>query len=111
VVLIGPSGAGKSYWAAENFRPEQIVSSDALRAAVGASEHDQRAGADAFEVLDLILARRHGLACHAVLFDTPAEVCRARNRTRVRSAGAGAGIGLVTAGRRAVTTGRNSGQF
>jgi F420-dependent oxidoreductase-like protein len=112
VVLIGPSGAGKSYWAAENFRPEQIVSSDALRAAVGASEHDQRAGADAFEVLDLILARRvarrlltvvdtigldadrratyrdlarrHGLACHAVVFDTPAEVCRARNRTRAR---------------------------
>ncbi|HEY3810743.1 MAG TPA: TIGR03560 family F420-dependent LLM class oxidoreductase [Acidimicrobiales bacterium] len=113
VVLVGPSGAGKSHWATENFRPEQIVSSDALRAAVGVSEHDQRAGADAFEVLDLILARRlarrlltvvdtvgldpdrratyrevarqHGVPSHAVLFDTPAEVCRARNRTRARA--------------------------
>ena len=58
VVLVGPSGAGKSHWAAQNFRPEQIVSSDALRAAVGVSEHDQRAGTDAFEVLDLIVERR-----------------------------------------------------
>ena len=112
VVLVGPSGAGKSYWAAQNFRPEQIVSSDALRAAVGLSEQDQRAGTDAFDVLDLIverrlarklvtvvdtlgldpdrraryldLARRHHMTVHAVVFDTPADVCRARNRTRAR---------------------------
>jgi F420-dependent oxidoreductase-like protein len=112
VVLVGPSGSGKSYWAAQNFRPEQIVSSDALRAAVGLSEQDQRAGTDAFDVLDLIverrlarklltvvdtlgldrdrraryldLARRHHMTVHAVVFDTPADVCRARNRTRAR---------------------------
>jgi F420-dependent oxidoreductase-like protein len=112
VVLVGPSGAGKSHWAAQNFRPEQVVSSDALRAAVGVSEDDQRAGADAFEVLDLILerrlarglltvvdtlgldrerrvryvelARRHRMRAHAVVFDTPADVCRARNRSRAR---------------------------
>jgi F420-dependent oxidoreductase-like protein len=112
VVLVGPSGAGKSHWAAQNFRPDQIVSSDALRAAVGVSEQDQRAGTDAFEVLDLIverrlarglltvvdtlgldrdrraryldLARRRGTTAHAVVFDTPAEVCRARNRSRAR---------------------------
>ena len=29
-------------------------------------------------------AHRHGVACWAVVFDTPAEVCRARNRTRDR---------------------------
>ncbi len=112
VVLVGPSGAGKSHWAAQNFRPEQIVSSDALRGAVGVSEDDQRAGADAFDVLDLIverrlarglltvvdtlgldrdrraryveLARRHHMAAHAVVFDTPADLCRARNRGRAR---------------------------
>ncbi len=112
VVLVGPSGAGKSHWAAQNFRPEQIVSSDALRAAVGVSEQDQRAGTDAFDVLDLIverrlarglltvvdtlgldrdrraryldLAHRHRMAAHAVVFDTPADVCRTRNRTRAR---------------------------
>ncbi|HLY83751.1 MAG TPA: LLM class flavin-dependent oxidoreductase, partial [Acidimicrobiales bacterium] len=110
VVLVGPSGAGKSVWAAANFRPDQVVASDALRGLVGTAEHDQRAGTDAFEVLDLVLARRlarhlltvvdtlgldsdrrkgyvalarrHGVACHAVVFDTPGEVCRARNRAR-----------------------------
>jgi F420-dependent oxidoreductase-like protein len=112
VVLIGPSGAGKSDWARRHFRDEQIVSSDELRALVGEGPHDQHAGTDAFDVLDLVLerrlrrglltvvdslgldtqrrrgwiaaARRHGLACHAVAFDTPAKLCRARNRERER---------------------------
>ena len=110
VVLIGPSGAGKSTWAAAWFRPGQVVSSDALRALVGVGEHDQRAGTDAFALLEdvlerrlrrglltvvdtlgldamrrqeyVALARRHGFECHAVVFETPAEVCRARNRAR-----------------------------
>jgi F420-dependent oxidoreductase-like protein len=110
VVLIGPSGAGKSTWAASQFRASQIVSTDALRALVGEGEHDQRAGTDAFAVLDDVLerrlrrrlltvvdslgldegrrrqwlaaARRHGMPCHAVLFATPAALCRARNRER-----------------------------
>lgn len=112
IVLVGPSGAGKSVWARERFRAEQIVSSDDLRALVGEGPHDQRAGSDAFDVLDLVLerrlrrglltvvdslaldaarrrawvalARRHAVACHAVAFDTPAAVCRARNRERDR---------------------------
>src|SRR6202011_4596972 len=58
VMLIGPSGAGKSQWAAEHFRPGQIVSSDTMRALVGEGEHDQRAGKDAFDVLNLVLERR-----------------------------------------------------
>ena len=110
VVLIGPSGAGKSTWATAQFRPDQVVSSDALRALVGAGEHDQRAGTDAFELLGTVLerrlrrglltvvdtlgldaerrqgyvalARRNGFEAHAVVFGTPADVCRARNRGR-----------------------------
>jgi F420-dependent oxidoreductase-like protein len=110
VVLVGASGAGKSTWAAANFRPDQVVSTDALRALVGEGEHDQRAGKDAFDVLDVVLARRlkrklvtvvdslaldarrraelrgHaarlGVPCVAVVFDTPADVCRARNKAR-----------------------------
>jgi F420-dependent oxidoreductase-like protein len=110
VVLIGPSGAGKSTWAATQFRGSQVVSSDALRALVGEGDHDQRAGGDAFAVLDdvlerrlrrrlltvvdslgleparrrgwLALARRHGVPCHAITFSTPAAVCRERNRQR-----------------------------
>ncbi len=112
VVLVGPSGAGKSTWAESQFRPEQIVSSDRLRALVGEGPYDQKAGKDAFDVLDLVLtrrinrrlltvvdtlgldaarrtaylalARKHGLPCHAVLFDTPASQCRERNRRRDR---------------------------
>jgi predicted kinase len=58
IVLVGPSGAGKSAWAAANFRPDQVVASDALRALVGSGQGDQRAGTDAFAVLDLVVERR-----------------------------------------------------
>jgi F420-dependent oxidoreductase-like protein len=110
VVLAGPSGAGKTAWAREHFRDSQIVSTDDLRALVGEGPHDQRAGTDAFAVLDLVLerrlrrglltvvdslgldtqrrrawveiARRHSAACHVVAFDTAPADCRARNRAR-----------------------------
>ena len=58
VVLAGPSGSGKSTWAARWFRPNQIVASDDLRAVVGEHQADQRAGGDAFDVLDLVVERR-----------------------------------------------------
>jgi len=109
-VLVGATGAGKSHWAAAWFAEGQVVSSDRLRAAVGLGERDQRASRDAFEVLDLIVAKRlrrrlttvidstgldagrratwlamaarHGIRVHAVVFDTPAAVVRERNRAR-----------------------------
>jgi F420-dependent oxidoreductase-like protein len=110
VVLVGPTAAGKTHWAREWFDPDQVVSSDRLRAVVGRGERDQRAGGDAFEVLDLIvakrmrrklatvidstgldaarraawraLAERHGVPAYAVVFDPPASVVRERNRAR-----------------------------
>jgi F420-dependent oxidoreductase-like protein len=112
VVLIGPSGAGKSHWAARQFDASQIVSSDALRALVGEGPHDQRAGTDAFDLLDRIvdrrlrrglltvvdslaldadrrrryleMAHRHAVPCYAVGFDVAPATCRARNRERDR---------------------------
>ncbi|MBX6391139.1 MAG: AAA family ATPase [Frankia sp.] len=60
VVLVGTAGSGKSTFAARHFRPTQIVSSDALRAAVADDERDQSATAAAFEILHLIV--RHRLA-------------------------------------------------
>src|SRR5919109_4627156 len=108
VVLVGATASGKSDWAARWFEPDQIVSSDRLRAVVGRGERDQRASRDAFEVLDLIvekrlrrglttvidstglerrrrdawrsLAERHRVPAYAVMFDTPANVVRERNR-------------------------------
>ncbi|WP_406829465.1 LLM class flavin-dependent oxidoreductase [Pedococcus sp. KACC 23699] len=112
VVLVGPSGAGKSSWAAARYRPQEVVSSDALRAVVGSGEHDLDASPDAFAVLDQVVAarlrrglttvvdtlgldatrREHYLAlgrsarmpCVAVLFETPDAVCRERNSQRDR---------------------------
>jgi predicted kinase len=110
VVLVGPSGSGKSTWAARWFPPAAIVAPDDLRGVVGLHRHDLRATSDALEVLDLIVAKRlrrglltvidstaldrkvraryralaaaAGVACHAVVVDTPERECRARNRGR-----------------------------
>lgn len=112
VVLVGPSGAGKSTWASEHFSADQIVSSDRLRAVVGAGEDDQSASSAAFDILERIvaerlarklttvidtlgydsdarsrwigLARDAGIPAHAVLFPTPGEVCLTRNAARTR---------------------------
>ena len=112
VVLVGPPASGKTTWAAGQFRDDQIVSSDALRAVVGTGEHDQRASKDAFDVLDLVVERRlrrglttvvdslgtdakrrrrwreaaakAGVPCVAVVFDVDAATLRARNRGRDR---------------------------
>ena len=110
VVLVGATAAGKSRWAAQWFEPDEVVSSDRLRAVVGAGERDQRASRDAFEVLDLIVAKRlarklttvidstgldtarrtawrelagrHGVPAFAVVHDAPAALVRERNRAR-----------------------------
>jgi alkanesulfonate monooxygenase SsuD/methylene tetrahydromethanopterin reductase-like flavin-dependent oxidoreductase (luciferase family)/predicted kinase len=110
VVLVGASAAGKSVWAAEHYRPDEVVSSDRLRALVGSGEHDLAASADAFALLDhivaarlgrgltavvdtlgldparrlghLALARSCGMPAVAVLVDTDPAECRRRNRAR-----------------------------
>lgn len=58
VVLVGASGSGKSAWAAARYRPQERVSSDYLRSIVGSGEHDLDASADAFALLDHIVAAR-----------------------------------------------------
>jgi alkanesulfonate monooxygenase SsuD/methylene tetrahydromethanopterin reductase-like flavin-dependent oxidoreductase (luciferase family)/predicted kinase len=113
VVLVGASGSGKSAWAAARYRPQEVVSSDQLRGVVGSGEHDLDASADAFALLDQIVAarlkrglstvvdtlgldpvrrraqldqaRQAGLPAVAVLFDTDPAVCRRRNAERDRS--------------------------
>jgi len=112
VVLIGASGSGKSTWAAARYRPQEVVSSDALRGVVGSGQHDLDASADAFTLLEQIVAARirrglttvvdtlgtdaarrrswlnqaraTGLPAVAVLFDVDAAECRRRNRARDR---------------------------
>ncbi len=112
MVLVGPSGSGKTTWARAHFASNEVVSSDALRAVVGSGEGDLDASADAFALLDSVVAARlrrglttvidtlgldadrrraavelgrsAGLPCVAVVFTTSLDECRRRNRTRDR---------------------------
>ncbi len=58
VVLIGAAGSGKSTLAARVFPPDEILSSDAMRAVVSGNEADQRATGPAFRILHQTLERR-----------------------------------------------------
>ena len=112
VVLVGASGSGKSRWATERYRAGEVVSSDALRAVVGSGEADLEASVDAFRLLESVVAvrlrrglntvvdtlgldveRRRAWAAAAlearlpavaVVFETPAALCRQRNAARDR---------------------------
>jgi predicted kinase len=98
VLLIGAAGSGKSTFARKHFASTEIVSSDALRAAVSDDEGDQSASADAFQLLRLIdatnvqrtarrgllaLAVQNSAPATAIVFHLPAAVCLARNQSRL----------------------------
>ncbi|MEV7006256.1 polynucleotide kinase-phosphatase [Streptosporangium sp. NPDC051022] len=110
VVLVGISGSGKSTFAARNFAPTQVVSSDFCRGLVADDENDQSATPDAFDVLHYIvgtrlrrglltvvdatnvqwdarkqlidLAKSHDVLVDAIVLDVPEEVALERNATR-----------------------------
>ncbi len=112
VVLIGAAGSGKTYWAKNQFAANQIVSSDALRAAVGRDESDLGASDDAFALLYSMVEARcrrhlttvvdttgldpdfrarmratalsHSLPCHAVICLAPLGVAKRQNAQRAK---------------------------
>ena len=112
VVLVGASGSGKSTWAGARYRAQEVVSSDALRGVVGSGPYDLDATADAFALLETVVAARlgrglttvvdtlgldagrrrgwraaaarAGLPAVVVLLETPDAECRRRNAARDR---------------------------
>jgi protein phosphatase len=112
VVLVGPAGSGKSTLAVRHFDPSEVLSSDALRAAVAGDAADQGASGMAFAILHrelvrrltsgrsavvdatnlraqhrrplLTRARRAGVPAAAIVLDLPAGIVQARNGARSR---------------------------
>ncbi len=110
VALIGASGSGKTTFAHEQFRPGEVLSSDAFRLLVSGDENAQDATHDAFEALYFVArqrlkrglltvidatnvqpdARKHIVALAkefdvlpvAVVLDLPEDVLTARHRAR-----------------------------
>jgi len=111
VALVGISGSGKSTFAAKNFLPTEVISSDFCRKLISDSENDQGVTAQAFALLHEIARKRLALGrltvidatnvqhearqplveiarefhCIpvAVVFDLPENVCLARNKERL----------------------------
>jgi predicted kinase len=112
VVLVGAAGCGKSTFAARNFLPTQIVSSDECRALVSDDPANQAISGHAFQLMNFIIqkrlllgkltvadatnltaaarsslirvARRFGFRSAAIVFDVPLGICLARNLARKR---------------------------
>jgi protein phosphatase len=110
VLMMGASGSGKSTFAARQFLPTEILSSDRCRGMVADDESDQAATGDAFDVLYYIagkrlaarrltvidatnlraedrkhaieLARRYHALPVVIVLDLPESVCAERNRSR-----------------------------
>ncbi|WP_295117540.1 polynucleotide kinase-phosphatase [uncultured Chitinophaga sp.] len=58
VLLVGASSSGKSTFARKHFKPTEVVSSDACRAAVSDDENNLSATTDAFDLVRFIASKR-----------------------------------------------------
>lgn len=115
VLLVGVAGAGKSTVAGRHFAASDVLSSDALRAAISGDPADQRASGVAFSILHrelgmrlavgrltvvdatnvraqnrrplLAIAAQAGTPVAAIVLDLPRTVVLARNAARDRVVG------------------------
>ena len=113
LVLCGPAGSGKSTFAAQRFLATSIVSSDQCRAMICDDENNQQVNRDTFDLFYYIIQKRLYLGRFTVadstalrsdtrrrlraqsrhfgyygcllIFNTPPDICLARNRLRSRN--------------------------
>ena len=116
LVLCGPAGSGKSTFAAQHFSPTTtIVSSDYCRAMICDDANNQQVNRDTFDLFHYViqkrmflgrftvadstalqpdarrklreLSRRFGYYGCLLIFNTPADICLARDKLRQRMVG------------------------
>lgn len=110
VVLIGPAGAGKSTLARRMFAGDEVLSSDALRAAIGRDEADQSVSGAAFAVLHRELTRRLA-AGRLTVVDATNLLAGDRRPLLARAAAAGVpAVAIVLDLPSDVVAGRNGGR-
>ena len=97
VALVGAAGAGKSTLAGRLFEPSDILSSDALRAAVSGDPADQRATRLAFDILHREVRRRLAAGRLVVVDATNVEPAARRALVRLASAAGAPAVAIVIA--------------
>jgi protein phosphatase len=86
VVLVGAAGSGKTTLAARLFTPDEVISSDVLRAAISGDAADQRATRPAFRILHREVARRLSAGRLVVVDATSVESAARRELLRLAAA-------------------------
>jgi protein phosphatase len=95
VVLIGPAGAGKTTLATRLFARSDVLSSDALRAAVSGDESDQSATRQAFGILHREVGDRLAVGRLVVVDATNVEAPARAALRRLAAAAAVPAVAIV----------------
>ena len=110
ILLIGVAGSGKSTLAARHFAPEDLLSSDAYRAAVSGDSSDQSATEEAFARLHADLDRRLAQGQLTVVDATNVQAWARRSLLAVAARHGRPSVALVLALPLEVSLARNAGR-
>lgn len=95
VALVGPAGSGKTTFAARYFRLDEVVSSDALRAALTGDAADQSANGMVFAALHGEVAARLAAGRTVVVDATNVEAHARRALVRIAARAGRPAIAIV----------------
>lgn len=97
LVLVGAAGSGKTTLAARLFAPDEVISSDELRAVVSGDPADQRATRTAFGILHREVGRRLAQGRLVVVDATSVEPAARRSLLQRAAAARAPATALVLA--------------